>query len=80
MAAAGCNIGNAPEPMSGTDVKSAVEQLPPEKQIEWYQRSPMPPAEKQAKINEIKKKAGMPVDEGPAAPQGAPSIPSGGGK
>lgn len=70
---AGCSLGNAPEPMSADQVKGEVEKLKPEQQIDWINRSPMPPSEKQAKIAEIRKKYGLPEQAaGPAAP-GAPS-------
>jgi hypothetical protein len=59
VAIAGCNIGNAPEPMSEAELKKAVENAKPEDQIAWIQRSPMPTAEKEAKIAEIKEKHGI---------------------
>lgn len=70
----GCSIGNAPEPMSEGDVKAALDKATPEQQIDWVNRSPMPPAEKQRRIAEIKAKAGMATDSpGAASPHGAPT-------
>ena len=56
---AGCNAGAAPETMKPEDVKSAVDKATPEQQIDWYKRSPLPEAEKNKKIAEIKEKAGI---------------------
>jgi hypothetical protein len=59
VAISGCNVGNAPEPMSETEVRQAVDNAKPEDQISWIQRSPMPAAEKEKKIAEIKAKHGL---------------------
>jgi hypothetical protein len=75
FAATGCNIGNAPEPMSGDEARAAVEKLSPEQQIEWINRSPMPPAEKQKKIDEIKAKHGLQGGANATSAPGAPAIP-----
>jgi hypothetical protein len=77
VAAAGCGIGNAPEPMSASDVKDQVDQLPVEQQIEWIQRSPLPPEEKQKRIDEIRAKAGGGGGGGQASQiPGGPNIPN----
>ena len=77
LSGAACNIGNAPEPMAPEDVKAAVEKLSPEQQIEWVNRSPMPAAEKQRRIDEIKQKTGYSGEtKAPSAP-GAPNAPGG---
>lgn len=71
----GCNVGNAPEPMSASDVKAEVAKLSPEQQIDWINRSPMPPEEKARKIAEIKQKAGItggPSGTGPMGGSGQP--------
>lgn len=54
----GCNVGNAPEPMSETDLKSAVDKLPPKEQIDYINSSPMPAAMKAQRIKEIEEKTG----------------------
>lgn len=53
------NIGNAPAGMSKDDVNAAVNKMTPEQKIKFYQSSPMPQAEKEKKIAEIKKEAGL---------------------
>jgi len=71
----GCHVGNAPEPMSATEVKDAVAKLPPQQQIDWINRSPMPPDEKAKRIAEIKAKAGIssgPSGSGPMGGSGQP--------
>lgn len=55
----GCNVGSAPEPMSESELKSAVEKLPPQDQINYINSSPMPKELKEKKIAEIKAKAGI---------------------
>ena len=69
VALAGCNVGNAPEPMSESDLKSAVEKLPPQDQINYINASPMPPAMKAQRIKEIEDKTGYkaPASGVPAA-------------
>jgi hypothetical protein len=64
----GCNVGNAPEPMSEDQLKSAVEKLPPKDQIAYINSSPMPPAEKARRIKEIEDKTGYKAE----APAGGP--------
>ena len=59
IAAAGCDTGEAPKGLSPAETEAAVNALPPEKQIEYINRSPMPAAAKEKKIAEIKAKAGM---------------------
>lgn len=71
----GCNIGNAPEPMAASEVKKEVEKLTPDQQIDWYNRSPMPPAEKQKKIAEIREKYGLQDSGGGPSAPGAPNAP-----
>jgi hypothetical protein len=65
----GCNVGEAP---SGSEqaVKDQFNSMKPEEKIRFIQSSPMPAAEKQAKIDEIKKQAGITGDV--AAPAGPP--------
>lgn len=52
-------MGSAPEPMSESELKSAVEKLPPQDQINYINSSPMPKELKEKKIAEIKAKAGI---------------------
>ncbi|MBC8064636.1 MAG: hypothetical protein H7Y17_07385 [Chlorobia bacterium] len=59
LACIGCNVGNAPEPMSEAELKSAVDKLPPQDQINYINSSPMPKDVKEKRIAEIKAKAGM---------------------
>lgn len=58
LAIGGCNVGNAPEPMSESDLKSAVDKLSPKDQIDYINSSPMPPAMKAQRIKEIEDKTG----------------------
>jgi hypothetical protein len=55
----GCNVGNAPQPMDEAQLKSAVEKMPPQDQINYINASPMPKEMKEQRIAEIKAKAGM---------------------
>ncbi|AIE85614.1 hypothetical protein [Fimbriimonas ginsengisoli] len=66
----GCNIGNAPEPMSETDLKSALEKLPAKEQIDYINASPMPAKMKAQRIKEIEDKTGY-----KAPKTGAPQTP-----
>jgi hypothetical protein len=68
LACAGCNVGNAPEPMSETDLKTTVEKLPAKEQIAYINSSPMPPAMKAQRIKEIEEKTGY-KDTGESAPK-----------
>ena len=74
--AVGCG-SSGPDPMSETDVKAALDKATPEQQIDWINRSPMPPAEKKQKIEEIEKKYGIKGGQVATAP-GAPVIPGNG--
>ncbi|RYG48348.1 hypothetical protein EON79_04710 [bacterium] len=60
----GCSVGNAPEPMGESDLKSAVEKLPPQDQINYINSSPMPKAEKEKRIKEIEEKTGYKANQG----------------
>lgn len=56
---AGCNsVGNVPEGMSPEETKKAFAELPLEKQIEHVNGAPIPQAEKDKQIAELKAKAG----------------------
>jgi len=71
FATVGCsNIGNAPAGQSADEAKAAFEAKSAEEKIKVLQASPMAPAEKERRINEIKQKAGMPMD---SVSSGAPS-------
>lgn len=64
----GCsNIGNAPEPMTADQVNKQVGEAKPEDQIAYWQSSPLPAAEKQKKIDEIRQKYNLPADAGAAS-------------
>lgn len=64
----GCgNIGNAPEPMTADQVNKTVSEAKPEDQIAYWQSSPLPAAEKQKKIDEIRQKYNLPADAGAAS-------------
>lgn len=65
----GCNVGEAPSG-SPQAVQDQFKSMKPEDQIKFIQDSPMPPADKAAKIEEIKKQAGI-TGETPA-PTGPP--------
>lgn len=58
ISCAGCNAGNAPEPMNEQQLKGAVEKLSPKDQIAYIKSSPMPPAMKAQRIKEIEDKTG----------------------
>lgn len=73
VALVGCNVGNAPAPMSESDLKGAVDKLPPKDAIAYINSSPMPAAMKAQRIKEIEDKTGYkdPGTSGPPA-TGAP--------
>jgi hypothetical protein len=56
---AGCNVGMQPSGPSPDEVRAKIATMPPEKQIEMVQNSPMPPAAKAAKIAELESKYGI---------------------
>ncbi len=58
MMLVGCGIGDAPAPMEPNEVQSAVSKLPDDQQIAYIKNSPMPQAEKDRRIAEIKAKSG----------------------
>lgn len=68
LACVGCNVGNAPEPMSESDLKDAVSKLPPKDQIAYINSSPMPAEMKKQRIKEIEEKTGY-KDTGESAPK-----------
>lgn len=73
----GCNnIGNAPTPMSPEQTRAALDQATPQQQIDWINRSPMPPDEKARRIKEIEDKHGVKAG-GVSGAAGAP-VPQGG--
>jgi len=55
----GCNVGNAPAPMSDNEVKNAIDNMSPEQHIHFIEGSPLPKEEKEKQIAEIKAKAGI---------------------
>ncbi|RYG26830.1 hypothetical protein EON82_01705 [bacterium] len=67
---AGCDVGNAPAGQSAEEARAEFQSKPPEEQIKLIQSSPAPPAEKEARIAEIRKKHNL-SDTG-AAPAGGP--------
>lgn len=60
---AGCNVGNAPTPMSENDLKGAVDKLPPKDAIAYINASPMPAAMKAQRIKEIEERTGYRAPE-----------------
>ena len=56
---AGCSIGDAPQGLSPAETRAAVAALPPLKQIEYINRSPLPQKEKEKRIAEIKAANGI---------------------
>ena len=65
-ALAGCNVGEAP---SGSEqaVRDQLAAKSPQDQIKFIQDSPLSPAQKQQKIEEIKKKTGYTGDASSSA-------------
>lgn len=59
VALAGCNLGNAPDGMSGTEAKANFENLPPQEKIKMIASSPMPDSEKKQRYAEIEAKTGV---------------------
>jgi len=58
-AAIGCDTGEAPAGLTGAETDAAVKKLPAQQQIDYINRSPMPPDVKAKKIADIKAQAGM---------------------
>ncbi len=56
---AGCDTGEAPAGLTGAETDAAVKKLPAQQQIDYINRSPMPPDVKAKKIAEIKAQAGI---------------------
>lgn len=75
LACTGCNVGNAPEPMNDNDLKSAIEKLPPQDQINYIKSSPMPPEMKAQKIKEIEEKTGYKSPERDPSKSGPAGVP-----
>lgn len=57
----GCaSTATPPQPMTGSELKAALDKASPQDQIDWVNRSPMPPNEKEARIKEIRTKYNLP--------------------
>src|SRR5579862_5824236 len=56
---AGCSFGDAPRGLTPEETRAAVAALPPQQQIDYLNRSPLPPAEKQRRIADIKAQHGI---------------------
>jgi hypothetical protein len=71
----GCSsMGNAPESASNEEFRANFEKSSPQEQINVIQASPMPAADKEKKIAEIRAKHNM-TEETPANKGGQPEIP-----
>lgn len=77
MSFAGCSsIGNAPSGMSEDEAKDWINSQPPEEQIKLINSSPMSPADKEKRINEIRQKHGLSQTEPTTQDNGgAPVLP-----
>jgi hypothetical protein len=70
---AGCNAGMEPEGPTPDQIRAKLATLPPNEQIAMLQHSPMPKAEQEQKIEEIRTKYGLPA---PASSTASPSLKS----
>jgi PBP1b-binding outer membrane lipoprotein LpoB len=69
----GCSsIGNAPAGQSPDEAKAAFDGMSPDEKIKMIESSPMPPAEKEARIKELEAQGGK-----RSSNTGAPQIPNG---
>jgi hypothetical protein len=59
LALGGCGIGDAPKGLTPEETRAAVAKLPPDKQIDYINRSPLPAEEKQKRIAAIKTANGL---------------------
>lgn len=76
MLSVGCSsIGNAPSGMSEDEAKDWINSQPPEEQIRMIQSSPMPPADKEKRIKEIRDKHGIAAPSSTDDKGGQPALP-----
>jgi hypothetical protein len=59
LAAGGCSFGDAPKGLSPEETRAAVSKLPAKDQIDYINRSPLPPDEKAKRIADIKASHGL---------------------
>lgn len=64
----GCALGMAPRGPDAAEVKKELNELPPQKQIQYWQTSPAPANVKAEKIKEIEDKYHVTADQAPANP------------
>lgn len=68
----GCS-STVPKGMSQDDAKNTIEKMKPEDKIRFYNSSPMPQAEKEAKFREIEQQTGVKASD---VLKGQPSLPA----
>lgn len=76
LALCGCNVGMAPEGPSPDQFKRQIGEMPPDKQIQFIQNSPMSASQKQQQIAAIQQKYGISA----SSAQAPPSAPIPGGQ
>ena len=65
LALEGCaSTATPPTPMTPDQLNAALQNTTPENQIDWINRSPMPPDQKEAKIKAIREKYHLPEPSG----------------
>lgn len=66
----GCNVGNAPEPMSQAQLDAHLKTLKPQDEINYINTMPIPAAEKAKKIAEVEARTGYkaPASNRPQTP------------
>lgn len=69
LALGGCNAGMEPAGPTPEEIQAKIATLPPDQQISMIQHSPMPKADQEKRIQEIRDKYNLPAPAG-AAPAG----------
>ena len=78
---AGCNVGMEAQGPSAKEAQEQISKLPPEQQIDLLRHSPLPRAEQDRRVADIRAKYGLPAtagadDKKPQAP-GQPPVNAG---
>ena len=76
LALAGCNAGMEPTGPTPDQIRAKIDAMPPEKQIDLIEHSPMSRPEKDKRLAEIRQKFNLPAPAAQAAPTLPPGVPA----